>query len=130
MLTVEQILNAIAPQFINNSDKQTFIQLAIMRLSESCYGDNYNHAVALLSAHMLTLTERAKNGGAGSGSAGNITSLREGDAAIGYGVAGNSSGLNSDYTQTSYGMQLISLTRSNIVIASVGGEASLSCGGE
>ena len=65
-MTAEQILEAIAPQLIDDAEKANHISLAIQRTNTECFGVNYNYAVALRAAHTLTLKNIALAGGAGS----------------------------------------------------------------
>ena len=104
-MSAESILDAIAPQFKNNADKSTFLTIATSLTSQCYFGAQYDYAVALRAAHMLTLTNRP---GGSSGVSGSVTSLKEGDSAIGFGSAGNTAG-SGDLTTTSYGQQLKSL---------------------
>jgi hypothetical protein len=101
MLTVKQILDVLAPEFKNypEPDKDSVITIATLRLSASHFGEVFNQAVALLTAHLLTIAQR-------NGNAGPQTSVREGDLAIGYGSSGM-----SRLDVTSYGTELMRLIR-------------------
>lgn len=112
-LTVVQILDMIAPQFVADTNKLSFIELATMRTNANVFGENYNLAVALRSAHMLTLSKRA------SGDAGQVSSKREGDLQISYFQDSSASSTdNGDLGMSHYGKQLIGLI--NGVIPAVG----------
>lgn len=122
-LTIEQILDAIAPKFASDANKQDHISLARLRTSTTCFGNKYNYAVALRAAHTLTLTS---NTNIGTGSSGSISSIREGDVSISYGSRGTSTG--SDLDNTSFGQELQQLIKSNIVGVSITGNTSIPCG--
>lgn len=111
-MTIIEILRAIAPEFANKTDieLQVFINLAELRVSHTVFGvvgsDKRNFAVALMAAHIMSLTTRDGNGGA-------ITSLREGDLAVSFNAGSDINSLMS----TSYGMQYKQLMDENIFYA-------------
>ena len=123
-MTAEQILDAIAPQFITNTNKSAHLTLAAQRTSRTCFGINYELAVALRAAHTLTLSTEANAAG---GSSGGISSKREGDLAISFGGQ-SSTGVTGDLGQTSYGVQLQQLIDSNIVGINITG-ININCDG-
>ena len=122
-MTVEQILETIAPELTSDTEKNNHITLARQRTS-TCFGDNYNYAVALRAAHTLTLKNNAQNGLAGS--VGGITSKREGDLSIGFGGQ-SATGIKGDLGTTSYGVQLDELIKGNITGISVVSQRSIPC---
>lgn len=63
--TVEDILTAIAPQFDPNPGRAVIIQLATARTPAGTFppGITTSNVIALLAAHMLTLSEQSNNGG-------------------------------------------------------------------
>jgi hypothetical protein len=105
-MTALQILDIIAVQFINDPNKETYIQLATLRTSQDYFGDNYQYAIALRSAHMLETNSNAQSGIGGGGI---ITSEREGDLAVSYGSTGSIYNRYPDLATTSYGRQLVDL---------------------
>jgi len=101
MESIEVILDAIAPEFVLNVNKSTFINLAKCQTSTTFFGECYNLAVALRTAHMLSLSLR-------SGAGGQVTNKSEGDLSIGFSSYGGSKG-KGYLDQTSYGLQLLDL---------------------
>lgn len=119
-LTVQQIIDLIAPQFIDDSGLTNAIVIATQRTSESAFGDNYNYAIALRTAHILTLRDMNKNGvnsGLG-GVAGAVTSKSEGSSSIGFGsvtgLTGTTGNKAGDLGLTRYGVELLGLIAGNI----------------
>ena len=110
-LTITAILSSIAPQFDSNVNRDDHISLAELRTNETCYGNKYNYAVALRAAHTLTLSDIQNS--SGSGSAGAITSKKEGDLSISFGSTGGS--IDSYLGLTSYGKDLIDLREGSIL---------------
>lgn len=109
-MSASSILSAIAPQFDSNDKRSEHLQLAALRTSECVFGDKYDYAVALRAAHTLALSTRAKSTGGGAGS---VSSVKEGDLSIS--LSGVTGGVNSaDLSQTSYGVELDGLIKSNI----------------
>jgi len=106
-MTASQILDLIAPGYKTDPDKASFLVLAQGQTSSCAYGSKYNQAVALRAAHMMTLRDRAL--GSGNGDGGSVASKKEGDIAISYNTTTNSK--NDDLSQTSYGRQLLGLSK-------------------
>jgi hypothetical protein len=104
-MSASTVLDAIAPQFASDAGKTTFLSLAAGRTSSCFFGVNYDLAVALRAAHMMTLRDRR------SGSPGAASSKREGGLAISYSQA---QGGDADLGQTHYGRQLEGLINGNI----------------
>jgi hypothetical protein len=104
-MSASTVFDAIAPQYSADSGKATFLSLAVNRTSSCFFGDNYDLAVALRAAHMMTLRDRR------SGSPGAASSKREGGLAISYSQA---QGGDADLGQTHYGRQLEGLMNSQI----------------
>jgi hypothetical protein len=124
-LTVNQIIAVIAPQYVNDPDLADITILAIQRTSEPAFGVNYNFAISLRAAHMLTLRDMNKNGvnsGLG-GATGTITSKREGNTSISFGslsgITGTTGSRTGDLGLTRYGIELLGLIAGNIVGFSV-----------
>lgn len=118
-MTASAILSAIAPQFDADSNRSTHLQLATKRTNSTCFGENYNYAVALRAAHTLTLYQRAQSTG---GAAGSVTDKREGDLSISFSAGGD-----SDLDLTSYGKELKGLIKGNIVATDVCGLKNIIC---
>jgi len=116
-MTASQILDLIAPQYMADPNKASFIILARGQTSLCFYGTNYERAVALRTAHMLALRDAAQSGAGG----GEVASKREGDLAIAYHKSTIGDG-DSDLVLTIYGKQLMGLTAgSGPVIGVTGG---------
>jgi hypothetical protein len=109
-MDVTTILEAIAPELSGDSRVETFITLAQGRLDATAWGTLYPQGVAFLVAHMMTMANRAAAEGVGGGSPGPVTSRSAGDLSVGYGTAGGTFGArDSDYTQTSFGIQFLAI---------------------
>lgn len=100
------IFDIIAPQYASDPDKADFISLARDRTNAGWYLANYEYAVALRAAHMITLTRTRADGESGS-----VTSKREGDLGIGYGSVGGGKG--GELNLTHYGRQLEGLRKAS-----------------
>lgn len=120
--TIEQILEAIAPQFNTSTTKDVFIKLAKNQTSASCFGVNYNQAVALRTAHMMTLSSPERTGVAGS-----VSGKTESNLRISFGSSSQSA--NDDLSQTSYGLQLQALITATGLVIGVTGLNLFLCGG-
>jgi len=116
--TAKQIIAVKSPSFSADTRLDDLIVLAADFVSQSAYGTKYQHALALVVLHWLTLD--AQQGGnstsSGGGIGGGIKSEKEGDLARTYG--GASSGSNNDdsyWMGTIFGQELLSL-RSRCVL--------------
>lgn len=108
-MTASAILDIIAPQFKDDTDKASFISLARGQTSSCFYGTKTEQAVALRTAHMMALRDIAE-AQASLGGAGEIASKREGDLAISFHKSSaNGESKDADLNLTSYGKQLIGL---------------------
>ena len=124
-LTILQLMHIHAPQYDADSDLTNTITLATQRTSESAFGENYNEAIALRAAHILTLRDMNKNGvnsGLG-GVVGAVTSKSEGSNSIGFegsgGMTGTTGNQAGDLKLTRYGLMLLGLIAGNITGFSV-----------
>lgn len=122
-LSITQIINIIAPQYSSDTDLTNTIVIATQRTSEDAFGVNYNYAIALRTAHILTIRDMNKNGvnsGLG-GVVGNITSKREGNTSINFGGITALIGTKAvnDLGMTRYGIDLLGLIAGNIAGFSV-----------
>ena len=111
-MTIEQILDTIAPQFSSSANKNDHITLARQRTSSSCFGDKYNYAVALRAAHTLTLANLSSSTGGG---AGQISSIREMDRSITFYKTGSNNSSSQGLLATSYGVELQDMINNNIL---------------
>jgi hypothetical protein len=125
-LTASQILDLIAPQYSTDTDKASFLQLALSRTNACVFGANYSMAVAFRAAHMMTKRDQAQATG---GSGGQIASKREGDLAVSYHKTQSSSGGSGDLESTSYGMDLLGLINGTIPEIGVTGGNDDGCEG-
>lgn len=109
-----EIINIRAPQWSSDIRIPDLVELAKLQTSD-CYGDKYAYAVALRVLH--TLASEKLNGGnsdgtdTGSGIAGAITGLKEGDLSesrgnTNSGIIGNA---GDELSTTVYGKELLSM---------------------
>ncbi len=106
-MTPSEILQDIAPELSEVVGRDTFLELAEAQTG-AVFRSARNHAVALLAAHMMTLSKR-------KGVSGGVNSLKEGDLSIGYGRV-NPMGTEVLET-TSYGAELVRLRQQYIFAA-------------
>ena len=123
MLTAEQYIAARYPA-ADSSRVSALIPIAEETLSNNRYKDKYGIAIGLLVLHWITKEEIA-NSSSDTGIDGNsgtvtgsIASEKEGDLAISYnsskedaGTPTNGDSVYSDWNTTSWGLELIQLTK-------------------
>lgn len=125
-MTPLQIFRLLASEFSSLSDEDvlSWISLTMPLISEKKFGNTYNQALALLTAHRLKM---AGNGDITLGKiddALRVNSFSEGDTSIGYSISqGGNAVVDAEYTLTSYGLQFLTLRRSKIVPIVSAGEA-------
>lgn len=111
-MTVNEILQAINPGLYNDASRDIYIQLATNQTDRCYFGINYNFAIALRASHMYTLANRP------NGETGQINSKKESDLSVSF-SSSKSSGTSDDLSQTSYGMQLLTLIKQGLPAVSV-----------
>lgn len=117
-LSIQQYIQAVAPALMQDPSLDVYIQMAEERTSRQFYGHKYNHAVALMAAHIAFRlgagTMGAGSGSAEGGSTGSISSKREGDLAVSYGSGAvtATAGLgDTDLSQSRWGLMLLALRK-------------------
>jgi len=119
-ISTTQIIDIIAPQYSSDASLTNTITLATQRTSEEAFGDNYYYAIALRTAHILTMRDM-NSGGVGSGlggAVGAITQKSEGNTSISFGaiagITGTTGSKTGDLGLTRYGIELLGLIAGNI----------------
>lgn len=87
-MTASEYLDIIAPQFIANPNKNNFISIARLVISQSTYQDKYEYAVALRAAHEMTCSTQAQSS---TSQLGDVKSITEHDLRVEYNVSGGDS---------------------------------------
>lgn len=114
MGTASQLFDIVAPELAANARKEPILELAETRVSQSAFKSQRNYAVALLAAHMLTVSiaaGRASDGLSGIG----VASKTEGSLSVSFADAGLSGGQMGDLKSTGYGRQFEQLKRECIM---------------
>lgn len=97
------LFDLVAPELAESANKQESIDLADGQTSKVVFKEQRAYAVALLAAHILTISAR-------KGQSGQLSSLKEGSLSIGYGGVGEDA-----LAVTSYGAELLRLRRSFVI---------------
>jgi hypothetical protein len=122
-MSVSTVLSAIASQFDDASNRTAIIALAEQQVNRCWFKGKEDYAVALMAAHLLALFNSVYRR---DGTAGAITSKREGDLAISFASDINKNG--NDLDATSYGQQFQRLTKSGgFILGVTGGGANNVC---
>lgn len=117
-MTPLQIFRLLATEFSDLADDEvnSWIALTTPLISETKFGNTYNQALALLTAHRLKM---AGNGDTTLGKIDDglrVNSFSEGDTSIGYSISqGGSAVVDAEYTLTAYGLQFLTLRRAKII---------------
>lgn len=105
-MSVSAVLSLVAPQYDSIANRNDYIELAEKKTNRCWYGVNGDEAVALHTAHMITLATSPLYQ---EGEAGAVSSKREGDLSISYAV-GSNEGMDS-LNLTHFGKQLLRLRK-------------------
>lgn len=117
-LSINEIIVLRSPDLNGDTRLPGMIELAKQLTSDVNFGDKYNHAVALLVLHWLTLD--AQGGGSssssGSGVVGGIKSEKEGDLSRSYGIPSSTNDKAAYFNSTSFGAELMHIWRSCLIL--------------
>jgi hypothetical protein len=116
--SIMDILTIDDPTFatISDVDKNTIISIAQLQVDETIFEDKYDYAVALLSAHILSMSRGFRDGSSGA-----VSSKKEGELSVNFGTNGGGSLLIS----TSYGQLFQELNDRCIVTIGINCDDSL-----
>ena len=105
----------IFPEFSDTAKSRIeyYMSQAQNEISTTSFGDSYVHAVYLVTAHNLTISDpdRAANGA--------TASEKAGDLAVTYKTTSGGNDPFQEYRQTNYGIQYITLVKSNVMTINV-----------
>ena len=103
----------VAPEFkeMSNAELDVFAEQAKCEVSESKFGKKYDRAVALITAHLIKLSERSKNGN--SDGTGQIRKVKVGQLEREYDT-GSDSASDDTYNLTQYGKEFIRIRRQTL----------------
>jgi Protein of unknown function (DUF4054) len=116
-MTIEQILDTIAPQFSTNPAKSSYIEMAMLRTSTCQFGNKYDMAVAYRAAHDMTVAGEGSDSGVSYG--GLVVSEREGDLSRSYADLSTKATGYSSLLSTTYGQALYGLIKNTVTGAMV-----------
>ena len=110
-MTVAEILVLIAKEFSNYEEAEIngVIELAEQQIAPNLCGDMRPQLVAYLTAHMLTMSNRA------GGATGDVESITEGHKSITY--SNSTADVKSSLSKTSYGQEFDRLSRACVFSA-------------
>jgi hypothetical protein len=99
-----QLVRDIAPELAAASDERVslFIGFAESMVNSNVWGSKTDQGVAVLTAHLLTMSNRGGNGGA-------VVSEKVGDLSVNYSAPKNG---DDDLESTAYGKWFLRLRRS------------------
>ena len=118
-LTVEQYIQAVAPALLQDPSLDVYVEMAMERTDRAFYGVKYNHAVALMAAHIAFLlgsgTMGAGSGNAEGGSTGSLSSKHEGELSVSYSSPAATLAMKgvveSELAQSRWGLMLLALRK-------------------
>lgn len=103
-LSIEQIIQSIAPKVYADPNLNDYIELAKLSTG-TCFGDKYNYAVALRASHIGTLAKRNGN------EAGSLTGKKVGGVSLSFSKGAGANGSVNTLDATHYGIQLKSMIK-------------------
>ena len=100
----------------DNTRIQLFLDDASTQISETKFGTSYDTAIAYLTAHYISLSEKTKNGS--SGSVGAVASKSVEGVSVSYNQATANNQSESYYLSTSYGQRYLEI-KSQIAVGNI-----------
>lgn len=121
MSAVADLMPVVASQFTTDTRIDAVAALAAMRVTASTFGTRYVEAMTQLTAHILTLLDRAATQAAAGGTVavGAVTSESAGDLSVSYGGVANvaaivSTAVDAELAQTPYGLAFMAIRNSRV----------------
>lgn len=117
-MTPIETLRLLAPEFSSMGDEviAQWLELSTPLISLKRFGNTYNQALALITAHKLKMAGYGDNSNGTIGDTLRVGSYSEGETSIGYTVNQGTNLLNdAEFTLTTYGLQYLSLRRARII---------------
>ena len=117
MLNYDLFRKVVAPEYASKADAELdlFATEAECEVSETKWGCKYDRAVALITAHLIAMSERAKNSGTGSSGTGQLTKVKVGQLERTFDAGENSQGQGSSgkgsYSLTIYGKEFLRIRK-------------------
>jgi hypothetical protein len=114
MLNYELFRKVVAPEYasMTNAELDLFASEAECEVSEKKWGCKYDRAVALITAHLIAMSERAKNSGTGSKGTGQVKKVKVGQLEREFDTGSNSESKNNgSYDLTIYGKEFIRIRK-------------------
>lgn len=111
-LNYELFRKVVAPEYASKTDAELdlFATEAECEVSQKKWGCKYDRAVALITAHLIAMSERAKNSGTGSSGTGQMKKVKVGQLEREFDV-GSSSDEDGSYSLTIYGKEFIRIRK-------------------
>lgn len=125
-MTPIEIFRLLAREFLSLGDDtvEQWMELAKTAISQKRFGNTYNQALALLTAHKLKMAGYGDNPNGTIGDTLRVGNFSEGETSIGFTTnQATSLMVDAELTLTSYGLQFLNLRRSRIVGIVSAGEA-------
>ncbi len=107
MPTALEYFDIIAPEFVTLDNKEDYISIADIQVTDSIIQEQRNLIVAYLAAHIATISGR------NAGAAGAISDLHEGNVSVSFNKSATKNGF-AGVSDTSYGLEYTRLIKSNI----------------
>lgn len=120
-MAISDIIDDIAPEFLNEDPARVtrFIGYTELQVSQDEFGDKYDIAVAYLTAHMLSLSNRNDEEGT-NGTSGKLTQRKEGDLTVSFALPqGLDQSKDGTLLLTSYGIEYLRLRDMCIITSRV-----------
>lgn len=124
------IFRMIAPEFANIPDEdildddgkvkqygvKSYMELCAGMVSKKRFGENYEKALALLTAHNMKMQDLGSSNGLGIADSIRFASYSEGGASVSFGSSQQTNLLaDAEYALTVYGIKYLTLRRNSII---------------
>ena len=111
MLNYDLFRKVVAPEYASmiDADLDVFAAEAEIEVSLKAFGKFYDRAVALITAHLIAMSERYKTMG-GNSATGQLSKTKVGDLERQF-LSSGDSGKNGSYDLTTYGTEFIRIRK-------------------
>lgn len=124
-MTALEIIRLTMPEFklVKDDDTEKWIRLHRSLVSDKQFGDQYEHAVALITAHKMKLSGLGESTVAGMNlnaiAANGLASVSEGNTSVSFDTAMSGTAAtdpeSAEYARTIYGLQYLALRQKMVI---------------
>lgn len=112
-LNYDLFRTVVAPEFAAKADNELdpFASEAEIEVSQKAFGKRYDRAVALITAHLIVMSQKKSGNGGGAGATGEVESTKVGQLSRKFNVESSMTERGGSYNLTHYGKEFLRLRK-------------------